>query len=1171
MASLAQLDALFGPQLPGHFDFTILFEHSMLWIVPTGVAILMTPFYFNGLLRSERQVRPGFLLWIKVACGVALVGIQACDIALWHNTHYFRSRETVIACSMSLVASICTLAIIIISHLYSLQPSTFLSIFFSITMLFDITMARSYFFRETLGVIAALQVCVVVLKLWLILLEEVPKRSLYRSSYLQATISVEAASGFWGRSFFLWINPILIFGWRSSFTIDTLPDIGEEFASEKLFDLFSSQWTKVSKSSKLSLVYALVRTLRWKLAKVFLPRLCYVGVTIAQPFLLLSTVSAVSSGSISRSTSDGLIGAGAIICFILAISRTLFEHWEYRAVTFIRGILIVAIYDKMQRLRAEDLQGAAAVTLMSVDVDGTETLVSLAYEALSCTLQLSLGIWVLYRFVSVAAFLIFVPTILTFIGSLFTGSMIATARAATNAEAQKRVAATSNILAQIKSIKSMGLSGSLSAYIEHKRENEIKSLARAAFAEEDVIIVDDIFSSVDPDTAATIFERLFGPNGLVRQWNCTVVMSTNRLEILDFADQIYLFSKDGRVTLQNGNEADVSTYSTHSGEDESNEEALGSNRSRISGSDKDTEPPQIQAKKSIEEPESSSGTIDLSLYSYFLRSAGIPALFGWVSFAMISAVGEWAPVLFIRIWFSKSPENKRYFGIYAALAVLCVIFNVASGAFYFKFVFTKITKDMHGRLLRATMGATPQYHNNTDSGVLLNRFGQDISLITRRLALLINQLLFVVFTTLLEIALVASGSAYSVPMILCIVVVLCSIQFFYLRSSRQLRQLELESSAALFTQFTEATDGIQHIRSFGWEEAFRRRLYARLDRSQKPRYLLYCIQRWLTLSTDITSAVATVVIITIATKLPGKTTDAAVGLAMLSLIGFSTTATTFIQYWTSLETSLGAVRRVKQFVINTPQEKDDVSSGPLPVVWPSAGTIDFNALTATYKTSDEKEHTAIENLTVTLRGKQKIGLMGRTGSGKSTVISALLRMVDYTGSISIDGLDTRRVPRELLRSRITTIPQDGLRLNESLRFNLYPFAGERPSDDEMIGALQTVGVWNHARANGGLDANYFKLEFSKGQKQLIFLARAILHQRKTGNRIVLMDEVTSSMAEDAEPELQRLIDVAFSGCTIVMVSHRIESFQTADVILRFSSGKIERVLRRRSNGSLVEG
>ncbi|XWW94538.1 hypothetical protein V2A60_002481 [Cordyceps javanica] len=551
--------------------------------------------------------------------------------------------------------------------------------------------------------------------------------------------------------------------------------------------------------------------------------------------LNMSFTVAVSSGSISRSTSDGLIGAGAIICFILATSRTLFEHWEYRAVTFIRGILIVAIYDKMQRLRAEDLQGAAAVTLMSVDVDGTETLVSLAYEALSCTIQLSLGIWVLYRFVSVAAFLIFVPTILTFIGSLFTGSMIATARAATNAEAQKRVAATSNILAQIKSIKSMGLSGSLSAYIEHKRENEIKSLARAAFAEEDVIIVDDIFSSVDPDTAATIFERLFGPKGLVRQWNCTVVMSTNRLELLDFADQIYLFSKDGRVTLQNGNEADVSTDSTNSGEDESNEEALGSNRSRISGSDKDTEPPQVQAKKSIEEPESNSGTIDLSL------------------------------------------------------------------------------------------------------------------------------------------------------------------------------------------------------------------------------------------------------------------------------------------------------------------------------------------------TSDEKEHTAIEDLTVTLRGKQKIGLMGRTGSGKSTVISALLRMVDYTGSISIDGLDTRRVPRELLRSKITTIPQDGLRLNESLRFNLYPFAGERPSDDEMIGALQTVGVWNHARANGGLDADYFKLEFSKGQKQLIFLARAILHQRKTGNRIVLMDEVTSSMAEDAEPELQRLIDVAFSGCTIIMVSHRMESFQTADVILRFSSGKIDRVLRRRSNGSLVEG
>lgn len=237
-------DALFGPQLPGHFDFTILFEHAMMWLVPTGLAILVTPFYLKSAMRAERKVRPGKLLWIQMACGLALVGLQATNIALWHNTDYFRSSVTVAACSMSLVASICTMCIIAITHMYSLQSSAFLSIFFTLTGLFDIAMARSYFLRDTLGAIASLQTCVVILKLVLIILQEVPKRSLYLSETLQSSVSAESASGFWNRSMFLWLNPLLIFGWRKRFKLDDLPNIGEEFASEKLFDRFSPHWAQ---------------------------------------------------------------------------------------------------------------------------------------------------------------------------------------------------------------------------------------------------------------------------------------------------------------------------------------------------------------------------------------------------------------------------------------------------------------------------------------------------------------------------------------------------------------------------------------------------------------------------------------------------------------------------------------------------------------------------------------------------------------------------------------------------------------------------------------------------------------------------------------------------------------------------------------------------------------
>ncbi|KAJ6789510.1 hypothetical protein PWT90_07170 [Aphanocladium album] len=629
------------------------------------------------------------------------------------------------------------------------------------------------------------------------------------------------------------------------------------------------------------------------------------------------------------------------------------------------------------------------------------------------------------------------------------------------------------------------------------------SLARAAYAEEEIMVVDDIFSSVDPDTAALIFDQLFGPSGMVRDWGCTVVMITNRLELLDFADQIYLFSRDGRVTQQNTNDASGSVNSSETSDDESGTEGGADNQSQAATEcERDTEPPEIKEKEIIGGPLDDTSSVDFSIYSFFLRPAGRFAILGWILSAMLGAVGEWAPVLCLRVFYTGNSQNGRDFGVYAGLAALCVVLNVICGAVYYTFVFSTITKGIHQKLLNTTMCATPEYLSETDSGDLLNRFGQDLSLVSRRLSQLINQNLFSFFQVLIQVVLISAGSAYAVPAMIFFLAVLGLIQFFYLRTSRQLRRIELQSSAALFTRFTETSDGMQHIRAFGWEKALLRKLYVDLDRAQKPRYLLYCIQRWLTVAMDSACAIATIVFIAVATKLPNSTSSSAVGLSLLGLIQFGDTAAWFIQNFTELETSLGAVRRIRDFVERTPQEHDTVSSTPLPEIWPSEGKIDFSALTATYKTSNGTEHKAVDDLTATIYGGQKIGLMGRTGSGKSTILSAILRMVNSTGSISIDGLDTREVPLQILRSRITSVTQDGLRLNESLRFNMYPFTGQPPSDDEIIAALESVDIWNHAHLNGGLDANYFKIGFSTGQKQLMFLARGILHQKMTRNKIV---------------------------------------------------------------------
>lgn len=236
------MDGMFGPAMPGKFDFTLLFELVMLGMVPAGIVILVTPFYLRSLATAANQVRPGVLLWAKLAAGVALVSIQLASIVLWHRADLFRSNVALAASIMSFIGSLCVVVIIYITHTFSLHSSSFMSIFLSLTMLFDITMARSYFLRESLDALGALQVVVASLKLFLALLEEVPKLHLFRSPLVRP--GAGEAVGFWCRSLLLWLNPILRLGFRKTFTIEELPYIGERYDSEKLFDQFVPYWKR---------------------------------------------------------------------------------------------------------------------------------------------------------------------------------------------------------------------------------------------------------------------------------------------------------------------------------------------------------------------------------------------------------------------------------------------------------------------------------------------------------------------------------------------------------------------------------------------------------------------------------------------------------------------------------------------------------------------------------------------------------------------------------------------------------------------------------------------------------------------------------------------------------------------------------------------------------------
>lgn len=200
-----------------------------------------------------------------------------------------------------------------------------------------------------------------------------------------------------------------------------------------------------------------------------------------------------------------------------------------------------------------------------------------------------------------------------------------------------------------------------------------------------------------------------------------------------------------------------------------------------------------------------------------------------------------------------------------------------------------------------------------------------------------------------ETALIASGSTYVGAFIPVCLVALYFVQKYYLRTSRQMRYLDLELKSPLYTQFSEALAGLSTIRSFGWSAAFLLDNHRRLDTSQKPFYTMFCIQRWLQVVLDLFVAGMALVLVAFSVNFSGSTNKGAIGLAMVNLIGFNQTLTHVIDQWTRLETSLGAIARLKWFMANTPNENKEEEK-EIPVIdWPTQGVIELKNVTASYR------------------------------------------------------------------------------------------------------------------------------------------------------------------------------------------------------------------------------
>ncbi|CAG8000629.1 unnamed protein product [Penicillium salamii] len=695
------------------------------------------------------------------------------------------------------------------------------------------------------------------------------------------------------------------------------------------------------------------------------------------------------------------------------------------------------------------------------------------------------------------------------------------------------------------------------------------ALARALYSKEHVLILDDALTGLDRETEKIILESVFAPHGTIKESRRTVIMATNSANHLLYADNIIALDASGRV-IEQGSYHDLMKAGGYVSTIAGTSKATSTARAP----DMTLDPETLQGLNIEEDQQEDSGrrTGDLTVYTFYFQNIGWSLLFIFVACCVMFILGLSFPQIWLQWWTRANEQHPNqhvwyWLSIYAALGVLSLFTAFLGSWVIIMIIQPKASQKFHEILLGTTMSATTSFLTSTDAGTTTNRFSQDLELIDGELPCALELTINAALSCVIEGFLVFFGSSYitAVAIPFCVLAVYY-VARFYVQTSRQMRLLDIEKKAPLFSQFLETLGGLSSIRAYGWESDYQLRNRIALDASQRPFYMLYCIQRWITLVLDLLVAAIAVIVISVALSLRGTASMNLLGIALFNIVNFSWTLQSLVKNWIELETSIGAVSRIRSYEQQTATEDLASETHVVAESWPQKGCVEIYNLSASYEVASEP---VLKGIDLKVSHGEKIALCGRSGSGKSSLVSAILRILEpSSGSIFIDKTDISKMSRANVRSKINTIPQQPFFLRGSIRLNANP--EENATDGLIIESLEAVKLWSHIESKGGLDADWSDDLLSHGQQQLFCLARAMC---KSSN-LLIMDEATSryikkpppialmyadiarSVDSETETLMQSVIREQFNGRTIIAIVHKLHTILDFDKIAVMENGRI---------------
>uniref|UniRef100_A0A8C3UVV5 ABC-type glutathione-S-conjugate transporter n=1 Tax=Catharus ustulatus TaxID=91951 RepID=A0A8C3UVV5_CATUS len=720
------------------------------------------------------------------------------------------------------------------------------------------------------------------------------------------------------------------------------------------------------------------------------------------------------------------------------------------------------------------------------------------------------------------------------------------------------------------------------------------SLARAVYSDADIYILDDPLSAVDAHVAKYLFEQVLGPKGLLQKK--TRILVTHSISFLPEVDNIVVLaggavSEHGSYNTLLANKGAFSQFLNLYGnqeEDVSEEKTAGTGNTGdidpcLEERSDDAVTMTLRREASIHRrnlsrrgtlwaarwsPKAVLGVIACSLmgstgpqvkfsmYVRYLRAVGWCLSF-WI---VMGYVGQNVAYVGSNLWLSDwTDDSVRYLnqtypthlrdlriGVYGALGVAqgeCGDSSSHSPRLC-------ASRIMHQQLLSNILRVPMSFFDTTPIGRIVNRFAKDIFTVDETIPMSFRSWLSCFMGIISTLVVICLATPFFAIVIVPLGIFYYFVLRFYISTSRQLRRLDSVTRSPIYSHFGETVSGLSVIRAYGHQERFLKHNEIIMDINQKSVYSWIISNRWLAIRLEFVGSLVVFFSALLAVIAKSTLEGGIVGLSVSSALNVTQTLNWLVRTSSELETNIVAVERVHEYM-KVKNEAPWVTKNRPPRGWPSRGEIQFIDYKVRYRPELDL---VLQGITCNIGSTEKIGVVGRTGAGKSSLTNCLFRVLEAAGGkIIIDDVDIATIGLHDLRNNLTIIPQDPVLFTGTLRMNLDPF--DQYSDEEVWKALELAHLKTYVQ---GLPEGLLHLvseggeNLSVGQRQLVCLARALLRKAK----ILILDEATAAVDLETDNLIQTTIRSEFADCTVLTIAHRLHTIMDSNRVMVLHAGQI---------------